>query len=209
MSKCLIVFSKYYDDVSSKTRLRASMNSKIVDEFNRNCFEVIKEKTVMYDTLWSIQSKGSTKHVDYKNLNVYFQKKHNLGDIIVESLLVLRDQYERIGILGTDTPHLDESIFENDFEYYLSKSDDGGFYYFGFPSSIDLSIFSNIRYSTGFTSDDLASRLESAGVNLKYGEDLFDIDIEKDLYRLKEFYEGKKINLESEKKLVSFLEGKI
>ncbi len=186
MNKCFIVFTKYYDDLNSKTKLRASLDDKIVNNFNKACYFTIKDKLRDHNVYWSVNHKDRLIHPDYKNQNIIFQKGESFAEILIDSISRLNQRYDRIGILGTDCPQIDiKEISRKNDNLLFGKCSDGGFYYFEFPASMDLSVFNNVRYSSEYAFKDLAKNIDS---KFELLETLFDVDRIDDLYNLKNHY---------------------
>ncbi len=183
MNKKIIIFTKYFDDLSSKTRLRKKLDSKWVDIFNEYCFEILKEKVQGFETIWSLRSNTKKIHPRYKDLNFHLQRGENLGEIIKNSVEMI--DFKKCALLGMDTPHLNADIFKNDQEFQIGNTHDGGFYYFEFPKSYELNNFTKIQYSTSYTAKNLSATICDEIFEHPLS---FDIDTFEDIKKLENFY---------------------
>ncbi len=186
MNKCYIVFTKYFDDLNSKTKLRADIDEKTVNDFNKACFVTIKEKLEGCNVYWSVHNVQKKRHSLYEKEEVIFQEGVKLSEILIHTIEQVRDRYDQVGILGTDCPQIDlNEIDSAKGEYLLGQCADGGFYYFEFPSHMDLNVFKEVRYSSEFAASDLIKNITP---EISLLSPRFDVDRIEDFNRIKEIY---------------------
>lgn len=101
------------------------------------------------------------------------------------------DGYEKILLIGSDTPHISQAIFAQGFselsnhDCVLGPSNDGGYYLIGFnQKSFSADVFAHIEWSTPSVLSQTLHRLSEKNIYLL--EELNDID---DIEDLKDFYE--------------------
>lgn len=99
--------------------------------------------------------------------------------------------YEKILLIGSDTPHISQAIFAQGFvelsnhDCVLGPSSDGGYYLIGFnQKSFSADAFLHIEWSTPSVLSETLHRLSEKNIYLL--EELNDID---DIDDLKDFYE--------------------
>ena len=122
----------------------------------------------------------------------FLQVKGDLGVKMQKAFEEMFDRgYEKVVLIGSDTPHITNSILDESFEQLnrhdavLGPSEDGGYYLIGFnKDSFDKKSFENIAWSTPKVLEQTLQRLHAKSVYLT--QELNDIDILDDL---KSFYE--------------------
>jgi len=202
MNRCFIVFTKFFDDLNSKTKLRAQIDHKIVNDFNKACFLTIKNKFKNEDIFWSVNSLEKSIHSSYEKLKIIFQEGENLADFVIHSINQVKNDYDQIGILGSDCPQINlDQIKTSKADYKIGKCLDGGFYYFEFPNTLDLNVFRNVRYSTEFACDDLLHNIADEVNLLPIG---FDVDTLEDFVKIKKHYLDGSLD---DPEMVKFFEG--
>ena len=128
----------------------------------------------------------------FGNFDNFLQKEGDLGikmqKAFEEKFL---NGYEKIVLIGSDTPHLTNTLLNDSFEQ-LNKHDivlgpslDGGYYLIGFnKKTFNPNVFENIQWSTAKVLEQTLQKLHKKEVYLH--QELNDIDVLEDL---KEFYE--------------------
>lgn len=138
-------------------------------------------------------------HPDLELVNKVFGKFDNFlqakGDLGIKMQKAFQakfdDGYEKIVLIGSDTPHISYTQLNDSFEQ-LNKHDvvlgpslDGGYYLIGFnKASFSSNVFENIEWSTSKVLEQTLHKLHEKTVYLH--QELNDIDILEDL---KDFYE--------------------
>ena len=127
----------------------------------------------------------------FGNFDNFLQKEGDLGikmqKAFEEKFL---NGYEKIVLIGSDTPHLTNTLLNDSFEQ-LNKHDivlgpslDGGYYLIGFnKKTFNPNVFENIQWSTAKVLEQTLQKLHKKEVYLH--QELNDIDVLEDL---KEFY---------------------
>ncbi len=120
------------------------------------------------------------------------QKGDDLGERIYNAFnMAFAQDFERVVMIGTDSPTFPSvfiedafSYLENGFDVVLGETQDGGFYLIGF-SILKKELFDDIRWSSENTSKQIIQNIKNANFSLKLLPMWYDIDLPADLMRLK------------------------
>ena len=92
-------------------------------------------------------------------------------------------------VVGSDSPGLPSShigaLLESEADVTLGPTLDGGFFAIA-CRRVHASMFEGVRWSTGFTLEDVARSAAPCGLKLATGPTWFDVDVEEDLERMLE-----------------------
>jgi rSAM/selenodomain-associated transferase 1 len=128
----------------------------------------------------------------FGNFDNFLQSKGNLGTKMQRAFEEkFQSGYDKIILIGSDTPHITNTLFEESFkqlDYHdvvLGPSLDGGYYLIGFNKDTFTSkVFEDIKWSTPKVLEQTLQKLHTKTVYLH--QELNDIDILDDL---KDFYD--------------------
>lgn len=190
----LLVFVKNLIDGQVKTRLAATVGSdaaiKIYQQLLQHTYYVSKNisagKFVFYSDF--IEE-------DIWNTSVFkkeIQQGNDLGERMKNAFTkAFENRFEKVIIIGTDGPQINENILENaftklnDYDIIIGPANDGGYYLLGMKK-LHSFFFENIRWSTGSVLKETISRCQKNNLSYFLLPELIDIDEEKDLVHLKE-----------------------
>ncbi len=103
---------------------------------------------------------------------------------------------ERAILIGSDAPHLSIETVEEAFrtldthDLVFLPTHDGGYCLIGMNGSHD-EVLEGVQMSTGSELDGIITRARRAGLTVKLLAPTFDVDVEEDLYRLREVFDGR------------------
>jgi rSAM/selenodomain-associated transferase 1 len=191
MNQALIIFTKNAEAGKVKTRLAATIGvdaafavfQKLSSYTQRIVTGLRAQKFVFYsdyipaDDLWP--GEMFQKHI---------QQGMSLGERMSSAFaLAFKKQFERVVIIGTDCPGLDQTILEKAFEaevdVILGPAADGGYYLIGTNRHIPA-LFENIHWSTPDVLSETISICLASNLSYSLLPVLHDVDEEKDLVHL-------------------------
>ena len=133
---------------------------------------------------WGVAEHRGLDHPLWARLDRLYGGKGNLGDCQHRLYQLLLECYQRVLLLGSDSPqlspqHLTKAIRALDNHHYcIGPSDDGGYYCIGGCRDIPHSVWTNVQYSSEKTAQQLIDRLPSVPAILR---PLCDVDRPQDL----------------------------
>lgn len=190
LNNALLIFVKNLVYGQVKTRLATSVGNdkamkiyqQLLQHTHNVCKNIYADKIVFYsdffeEDIWNKEE--FKKEIQYGN---------DLGERMKNAFIkTFENEYEKVIIIGTDCPQIDQTILENaftqlnDFDIVLGPATDGGYYLLGMKTFF-ASFFENIKWSTDTV---LEKTLEICNQNtLSYFllPELTDIDEEKDMH---------------------------
>lgn len=196
MNNALLIFVKNLIYGQVKTRLAAAVGNdkalniyqQLLQHTNNICKNIHANKIVFYsdfieEDIWK------TKEFKKK-----IQQGNDLGERMKNAFIkAFESGFEKVIIVGTDCPQINESILENafakldSFDVVLGPANDGGYYLLGMKK-LQPFLFENIKWSTGSVLKETISRCEKNDLSYFLLPELIDIDEEKDLVHLKETF---------------------
>jgi rSAM/selenodomain-associated transferase 1 len=212
---CILFFVKYPE----KGKVKSRLSSKLSEKFTVNLY-----KMFVKDLLFTLNKTEYHKIVCYypenyiekfknwlgKNYNFYPQQGENLG-IRMKSCFdfAFNQDFEKVIIIGSDSPDLSESIFKkafislNENDSVIGPTYDGGYYLLGFKKNYYSSkVFEEINWSTNSVFKETMNKLNSENIKtdvLSYWRDIDTID------DLKYFYDKYKDIQDCNFETISFL----
>ena len=161
-------------------------------------FALVLYQFFIHDLLYTLQGSTSDfKLCAYPNLDIinekfgkydnFLQEEGDLGVKMQKAFEQMFDKgYEKIILIGSDTPHLTDTIFDEAFEkleqhdIVLGPSADGGYYLIGFNKKTFVkSAFEDITWSSPQVLEQTLQKLHTKKVYLT--QELNDIDTIEDL----------------------------
>jgi uncharacterized protein len=199
MNNALLIFMKNLIYGQVKTRLAATVGNesavKIYQQLLKHCHAVFKnisaDKIVFYsdfieEDIW--------KNDEFEK---EIQQGNDLGERMRNAfILAFEKTYEKVIIVGTDCPQIDENILKNaftkldDHDIIIGPSTDGGYYLLGMKKAEPF-LFENIKWSTGSVLKETISHCNKNNWSYFLLPELTDIDEEKDLVHFKETFNFK------------------
>ncbi|MCB9092117.1 MAG: DUF2064 domain-containing protein [Halobacteriovoraceae bacterium] len=208
---CLVVLTKTPGHSPVKTRLLNTYDEPFINTMYERFLDIIEEKlsdesvTEKFDVLWAIKEESALNEERWKNKNIRLQVGNNLGCILSNMFVKLKDQYQSLIFIGSDMPQIESEVITQALDYLDSKTSvigptlDGGFYLLGVTSEFVPEIFLQIPYSQSDTCSELEKLISKFDLTFQKVAMGFDIDVEADLERLKEYYHSLKSNYRSKK----------
>ncbi|KAA3662929.1 MAG: glycosyltransferase [Calditrichaeota bacterium] len=198
----LVIYAKYPQHGKVKTRLAKSIGDELATALYTSFIQHILEKhihnTNHYDISFAIAPTEKVDHfaVDFPGGLHYLSQLENsdLGERLADSMRKFFElNYNKVVIIGTDSPALPPSHIEEAFEkleeydLVFGPTTDGGFYLIGLrhPNS---ALFKSVRWSTPNTLADSIDAAKRERVNYTLLEEHFDVDNVNDLRYLLDTY---------------------
>jgi uncharacterized protein len=204
-----------------KTRLCRDVGQDLAHSFYDMSVDAIEE--LMYRVgvcshgrikpFWSIAEREGLYCKRWQKLSRFWQNDGLLGDRLHQSFYSLKKDYDRVIMIGADSPHLSADIFievddllKNN-QCVIGPSVDGGFYLFAASINIPKDIWTGVIYSKESTLDSLLKFLSAHGISVKLLELQEDVDNLDDLISVFKFFKQSKSLLSKQKKLYRWLDG--
>jgi len=184
----LIIFVKEPKKGFVKTRLAKNLGDEFALELYK-CFVkdlLVNIESKNYDIkIYVAGSKEKTKKI-FDFSCVFSQVDGNLGLKMKTAFKTEFEFYDKVVLIGSDTPHIRDSLINEAFlklsskEIVLGPADDGGYYLIAFnKTSFNKNVFENISWSTSMVFTQTLQKLNVK--NLALLENLNDIDDSEDL----------------------------
>jgi len=188
--RALIIFAKYPDPKTVKTRLSPLLNESERVELYIKMLNGTIEK---FGNLNGIDSfifytpMESGEYFEQFGLNTFPQAGLDIGPRMYHAInLLLALGYEKVSVIGTDIPDLDGQTIYEAFEQLelhdivIGPAMDGGYYLIGMKAA-DIRVFTDISWSTGKVLSQTIKIIESLGLNHYLLKTYRDIDRPDDL----------------------------
>ncbi len=192
----LIVFVKYPEIGTVKTRLAATTDREFAYEFYKLCCSHIFSeitKIISNDLRCFVFYTGS-KDVNLMkewlgyDFDYADQRGSDLGEKMKNAFKkIFECGYSRALIIGTDIPDITGKIILEEFanleeyDYVISPSADGGYNYLGMKKN-NTNLFDDIRWSTEEVLDKTLNKIREDSNNYRIAGEMIDIDTEDELY---------------------------
>lgn len=198
-SKCLIIFTRYPEPGSTKTRLIPALGADGAAKLQglMSEFTVLQAQKLQSTNFLKIEihySGGNAKLMsDWlgKSLIYYPQFEGDLGCKMSMALGTAFERgYKSAIVIGTDCPSLDRAIMRQAFDLLeqkdlvLGAATDGGYYLIGLNKFIP-ELFQSVKWSTSEVFSKTVEIARILGLEIGYLPTLFDIDRPEDLELLK------------------------
>lgn len=194
MAERLIIFTRYPEPGSTKTRLIPTLGAKGAATLQQQMTEYTLSKVrELQNRLLSVEVRftgGSlTLMQDWLGTDIVYQPqdKGDLGERMARSLSVaFQAGMERVVIIGTDCPGLNASLITKAFhqlhshDLVLGPALDGGYYLIGLRCLI-LELFTDITWGTAEVLPQTIAIAKKLGVSVAYLPQLADVDRPEDL----------------------------
>jgi len=183
----ICIISKYPETGNVKSRLGKEIgDDTALSVYKKILFELVSEhRNADYDLFVCFSpSEKKEKFKKMLNLSNMFPSKGNdLGKIMSNALSHLFKKYDKVILIGADTPQISTDDINRSFvvldsnDIVIGPAFDGGYYLIGMKES--LPVFTNISWSTEKVLDQTISKLE--GISYSLLENRPDIDTLTDL----------------------------
>ncbi len=195
MSKRLIVFTRYPEPGSSKTRLIPALGREGAAILHRQMAEhmlhQIRELQRTYPVQVEVQFTGGDRYQMQSwlgnDLDYAPQAEGDLGDRMAQALqTAFTSGSRRVVVIGTDCPDLDALLLKQAFDQLyqhdivLGPATDGGYYLIGMNCLIPQ-LFKGITWSTSEVLSQTVAIAQSLHLAIAYLPTLSDVDYPEDL----------------------------
>jgi len=177
---------------SSKSRLRAGVDSITANMISRALFEITKSalasaRSQSVDVFWAVEERDKNSEI-WGSIPIVLQGPGELGDRIsfVESQASLG--YSQWIFIGSDLPAMNCHLLKEavqqleQCDFVLGPASDGGFYLFGAKENLHPSFWNSIPYSSSETLLTLKQKLVG---NISYLPILTDLDVKAQFNQIK------------------------
>ncbi len=202
-----------------KTRLAATTGTAAAEQFYKLCTEAIQEtletasKTLDIVPFWAVGEEAGLSHPMWQGFETLHTGEGGLGQRqhhIYQSLLA---RYQRVILIGADSPQLSSRHLNNAIEaldshsldnnsFTLGPAVDGGYYLLAGRAPIAKDIWTNVTYSTAHTAEQLLAQLPSKAAIL---EPMTDVDTIEDINELKRELPAENLRNKSQKILLNYI----
>ncbi len=198
-STAIAVFVKTPGLSPVKTRLAATIGTAAAEQFYVLCTEAIQEtletatKTLNIVPFWAVGEEAGLSHPLWQGFEALYTGEGGLGERQHHIYQRLLAKYQRVILIGADSPQLSSSHLNDAIEaldiygsdstsFALGPAVDGGYYLLAGRAAIARDIWTNVTYSAADTGEQLLSQLPSKTALL---EPITDVDTIEDISALK------------------------
>lgn len=213
-STAIAVFVKTPGLSPVKTRLAATIGTAAAEQFYRLCTEAIQEilesasDTMDVVPFWAVGEKAGLSHSIWQGFESIYTGEGDLGERQHHIYQTLLAKYQRVILIGADSPqlsltHLNSAIEAlNSHSFAMGPAVDGGYYLFAGRAPIARDTWTNVTYSTGETASQLLARLPSKAALL---ESITDVDTIDDLRGLRDELPTETARNKSQKAVLDYI----
>lgn len=191
----IIVFAKYPEEGSVKTRLAKTTGNKFAAKFYKLCaehtFGELKKFSQQRHKVYVFYSLEKDKQRIQSWINFDFSYFYQTGEELGEKMFnafgkVFEDEIEKAVIIGTDLPDISSEIIRlaltslEKYDAVIGPSNDGGYYLLGIKQ-LTKKLFEGIKWSSGSVFSKTIEILNGQNQEVKILPELIDIDTETDL----------------------------
>lgn len=185
---CLVMFAKYPEMGKVKTRLSKDIGEeKAVAVYSKILSKLVStHKGQNYD--FKIAFSPDSKEGSFKEMfsvDLILQSSGNIGDRMRAVFYSMLDKYDKVVVIGSDTPNISSSDIEEAFlrldnaDAVVGPAVDGGYYLIGMKEFTDF--FSGITWSTSSVFEDTTELIVEFHQKYELLEEKRDIDTADDL----------------------------
>ena len=213
-STAIAVFVKTPGLSPVKTRLAASIGTAVAEQFYKLCTEAIQEtletatKTLNIVPFWAVGEEAGLSHPLWQGFETLYTGEGGLGERQHHIYQRLLAKYQRVILIGADSPQLSSKHLNNAIEalqsnsFALGPAVDGGYYLLAGRAAIARDIWTNVTYSAADTGEQLLSQLPSKTALL---EPITDVDTIEDISALKHELPAENFRNNGQKILVDYM----
>lgn len=195
MEKCLIIFSRYPEPGTTKTRMIRVLGATGAANLQRQMTEHTLKQVQQLQESGSVEVEIHFTGGNYKlmsewlgtNLTYYSQVAGDLGKRMESAFAqAFQKGKQKVVTIGIDCPDLNPSILKSAFEalqkqdLVLGAAEDGGYYLIGLNRLIP-ELFKNISWGSDRVLAQTEAIAQRLGLNIAYLPQLRDIDRPEDL----------------------------
>ena len=193
----MIVFAKPPVPGFAKTRLAPALGEEGAAELHRrlvfNTLGNLGDAQSWDLQLWCV---GDINHVFFQecakkfDISLRSQWGENLGDRMFNAFECTLKEYEKVVIIGTDCPLLDQSVINQAFECLdetpavINPAEDGGYVLLGLKK-VDKKIFNSVDWGTSTVAEQTFIHMSDLNWQYTLLPSLWDVDIPEDLVKLR------------------------
>ena len=213
-STAIAVFVKTPGLSPVKTRLAATIGTAAAEQFYVLCTEAIREtletasKTLDIVPFWAVGEEAGLSHPLWQGFEALYTGEGGLGERQHHIYQTLLAKYQRVILIGADSPQLSSRDLNNAIEalqsnsFSLGPAVDGGYYLLAGRAAIARDIWTNVTYSAADTGEQLLSQLPSKTALL---EPITDVDTIEDISALKHELPAENFRNNGQKILVDYM----
>ena len=213
-SSAIAVFVKTPGLSPVKTRLAATIGTAAAEQFYVLCTEAIREtletasKTLDIVPFWAVGEEAGLSHPLWQGFEALYTGEGGLGERQHHIYQTLLAKYQRVILIGADSPQLSSRHLNNAIEalqsnsFALGPAVDGGYYLLAGRAAIARDIWTNVTYSAADTGEQLLSQLPSKTALL---EPITDVDTIEDISALKRELPAENFRNNGQKILVDYM----
>ena len=213
-STAIAVFVKTPGLSPVKTRLAATIGTAAAEQLYVLCTEAIREtletasKTLDIVPFWAVGEEAGLSHPLWQGFEALYTGEGGLGERQHHIYQTLLAKYQRVILIGADSPQLSSRHLNNAIEalqsnsFALGPAVDGGYYLLAGRAAIARDIWTNVTYSAADTGEQLLSQLPSKTALL---EPITDVDTIEDISALKRELPAKNFRNNGQKILLDYM----
>jgi glycosyltransferase A (GT-A) superfamily protein (DUF2064 family) len=201
------------------TRLAASIGTAAAEQFYKLCTMAIREtletasKTMDIAPFWAVGEEAGLCHPLWQGFEAIYTGEGGLGERQHHIYQTLLAKYQRVILIGADSPQLSSRHLNNAIEalenhsldnnsFALGPAVDGGYYLLAGRAPIARDIWTNVKYSAADTAEQLLSQLPSKTALI---EPITDVDTIDDLARVESELRVEKAINKNQKILLEYI----
>lgn len=192
---CILLFSRVPQVGKVKTRLIPALGAegacKLHEQLLQQKLQLLQQQTLCAAELWldegGLDTEGSHPLLDAVTLPIHIQQGQDLGERLSHATASALQRYQRVLIIGTDCPELDETYLAQalaglrfGMQVVLGPALDGGYVLIGLAGKF-LQIYSDISWGTEQVLEQTLMKVRDAGLSYVLLRPLQDIDRPADL----------------------------
>ena len=194
------IFAKTIGLSGVKTRLAADIGKDDAEAFYAMSVDAVADVLNKAELntdgaivpFWTLAEEAAPHLPQWSGFNAIWTGEGGLGQRLANVSEALFADHDAVALIGTDSPHLVPSLFENvllqlrdDREIHIAgPADDGGFYLFASAQPVGRDIWESVTYSVDTTLKELATLIEKKGKRVNYLGSESDVDVIADLATL-------------------------
>ena len=191
----ILVFTKGTNFGQVKTRLRPFLNELQLMDLHLAFLQDTLDKVKLLNIDGYLYVVGESNFHFKNSFPIFEQKGVDLGSRLLNAFAVQFKRYDRIVVIGTDSPDLPLERIQEAFvllenhDAVIAPTDDGGYYLLGLSKMIPA-VFENIPWSTNEVFQKTVDQLHGHSIHVLKKH--YDIDVIEDLLQLKKNLEKNK-----------------
>ena len=228
-STAIAIFVKTPGLSPVKTRLGATIGTAAAEQFYKLCTKAIREtletasKTMDIVPFWAVGEEAGLCHPLWQGFEAIYTGEGGLGERQHHIYQTLLSKYQRVILIGADSPQLSSRHLNNAIEaldnhsldnhsldnhsldnnsFALGPAVDGGYYLLAGRAPIAKDIWTNVTYSAADTAEQLLAQLPCTTAIL---EPITDVDTIDDLARVECELRAEKSSNKKQKDVLNYI----